>query len=233
MLKSIRLVTPVVAFTLSGSSVACADYLATGYPDPGMTNGRPRMASYRDSGGYATTGIRLSFVEPVRVTGISMVGATSIFDPLDMNPDIVVHSGGGGLSREEAFAASPFVGNAITISNVYIANHMPFGTSAGGVPTFFVQLGFTPFTLPAGDFILSVPVTRQLSPWSYQESTMQLGTAILADSGSPGSFFEWNSLPGYSTGTPAIDINWHTVPSPVSAMVLALGSLRSLGRRRR
>jgi hypothetical protein len=233
-------IVALVAFLLAAAS-AQADIIrdSTGYPaNPEWVNGGHVMYSYINGGNYQVTGL----------VGLNLTQATSIDDLRG------VMSGGSGFnwatsivsirinihSSLAALAATPLVGNVYSATNVSIEN------LSGGVPSlmvgnansfgwsnYWVDLGFTHFVLPAGNYIMSTVfhINSGFVGWTETLHDFGMPSDALAVFTLPGQVFDYRGLNGYTTGNAAVQITTHSVPEPGS-LILLLGAAL-LGRRRR
>lgn len=220
---------------LASTAEASLIYSGTGYPAQTHTTGHPEMPAFHRIGfgdTYAVSGVRLTLTEPTRITGINAVGNTD--QPLaGVLPLLNIFRGVGSQSREMAFASTPLFGNAASVLMAFSSTPLPFGTSLGGRQNFYYTFSFTPFELPAGDYVFSPMVQVLGGDWGWVETDLPLGTAIYAQDSEPGQFFTYSGFGApYSTGSMAIDVLGEAVPAPGTAVVLSLFVTVGVRRRR-
>lgn len=221
---------------LSASVNAALIYAGTGSPQASFTTGNPEMPSFQELGfgtTYSTSGVRITLTQTTRITGLRAVCNTD--QPLSsVHPILNVFAASGPMSREQAFAASPLLGNAASASMSLTGVPLAFGNSMNGRTNYLLSFEVLGFELPAGSYIFSPMVQVLGGDWNFVETDLSLGTAIVALDSHPGQYFEYSAFGSpYSTGSLAIDVFGDPVPSPGGAVALAGFGLLGLSRRRR
>jgi hypothetical protein len=234
----------LVAFSLAAAS-AHADIIrnSTGYPaDPEWVNGGRVMNSYINGVNYAVTGLRgLNLSQDSQVYNICGVMAAS-----DPNFSWVIGIYGLSFIRinifssEAAFAAHPLLGDVYSTTNVTIENLAGTappawgGANWNGFTNRYVDLGFTPFILPAGNYITSVLFGSNSGSLMWTETLHDFGLPgdIVAFGNLHGQFFEYTGNPVYTTGDAAVMFEASPVPEPGSLLLLGCAAL-GIARRRR
>lgn len=193
-------------FDGTGNSATCNDEAT-----PACTDGHLDVPNEANAAAtaFSVVGLRLSVPAETDIMGFNVVGGQVLpfWDDPDHTITINVHS------TEMAFAGDPLNGDvhSETIDNsvnpTLAVNPPPAfgGTSAVGIDFHYLELNVTPFTLAAGEYIISFVPSGNRN-FSYAETASDLGPDIWVESTSLGSFIELNTLSGATTGSIAADV---------------------------
>ncbi len=189
---------------------------ASGYPNVLKTNGHPSVESFSEGvpdGYWALIGFRMILDKPTVITGIAGVGgaydtAEPGFTWSDVRAELNVYSG------PPAFVANTMMGDVYHTTNVQlVGTPVLFGKDYLGNDDYYVTFNVAPFTLPAGDYAMSLPIYRSNSNnWWWTESAVNLGTDIWRDSiMAPGEYAAFGDFIDFETGTMALDVMGYPV----------------------
>ncbi|MCO6438145.1 MAG: hypothetical protein J5J06_13710 [Phycisphaerae bacterium] len=232
MMKCIMLLAAMMVVTAVAPARADVIYGGTCFPDVSHTNGQPGMTATHEFELWDLVGTRISLHQDMMITGFNAVAITDV--PFEsVVPRINIYAASGGTSREQMFANSPLVGNVFS-GTMSMGTPVPFGQSMEGFQSYYINFSFTPFTLPAGDYILSSYVDLVGGSWAWVQTDQNLGSAIEVWSGEPGNYYDYSSFgPPYTTGSAGVDLIGTPIPEPASICLLSAGSLLATKRLRR
>jgi len=212
-----------------------------GLPDPDpiwVEGGQPMSIRFNEGpgGDWIASGIRITIDQPTEIHTINGVMATfgsAVWTSADLH--INVHS------SDDQFGASALLGDVYHANqDVFFANleggEPPAwgGLNSSGNPNRWVELGFEPFVLEPGDYVLSVQayVVGSSIAWTETLNDFGLLSDIVTTSDLSPAWFERTSNPLYTTGNAAVAIKGTVIPTPgVLPCLMAGGFL--LGKRRR
>jgi hypothetical protein len=234
-------IVALVAFLLAAASTH-ADIIrdSTGYPaNPEWVNGGRVMGSYINGLNYGVTGLRgLNLSQDSQVYNICgvMTASNSNFNWRTNIQSIRINI----FSSASSFAANPLLGDVYTQTGASIENLAGTappawgGVNWNGFTNRYVDLGFTPFILPAGNYIVSVlfSINSGFLLWTEVLHDFGLPGDIVAFNTLPGQFFEYTGSPVYTTGDAAVMFEARPVPEPGSLLLLGCAAL-GIARRRR
>jgi len=202
-----------------------------------VDGGQPMSVRYNmaPGGGWIASGIRFTIAEPTIIHTINGVmansGSSAWTSPLHIN----VHS------SEAQFGASALLGDVYHDNQAFIANlsggSPPAwgGTDSSGKVNHLVELGFEPFVLEPGDYVISVQayLTGALLSWTETLNPLGIPSDIATTSEMFPDWVERSSLSVYTTGNAAVLIQGTVVPTPGPALCLAFAAAGVGSRRKR
>jgi len=233
-----------LAFVIFGVPQAHAEIVTVhdtlGLPDPDpiwVDGGKPMSIRFNEApgGGYTAAGVPITVLQPTMIHTINGVmansGSSAWTSPLHIN----VHS------SKDQFGASALMGDVYHDDEAFFANlsggSPPAwgGNDASGKINHWVELGFEPFVLEPGDYVISVQAYLLGSLLSWTETLNDFG--VLSDVGTSSDIApewgEWIDQTGYTTGNAAVVIQGTVIPTPGVLPCLMAGGFLLSNRRRR
>jgi len=198
---------------VAGATATCWDEVMAS-----CTNGHVTTPNESNAAGssWGVAGLRLHLDAQTQIAEFNVVGGQAL--PFWSDPGhkvrINVHS------TAQAFADDALTGDVMSIElDNAVADTLiddPPMIVAGSMSTlgynhFYLRFDFMPFTLDAGDYIISfVPLSNR--NFNYAETATDLGSDIWTGSAGVGDFIDLDTALGATTGTMAADVKGTPVP---------------------